>query len=417
MKLTAKSAAGLKLPDGKRDHIEFDSDVPGFGLRLREGGSRTWIFQYSLGTKQRRVAIGKATALTPDKAREVASKLHAETRLGLDPAARKAENKIKAANSLDDLVRRYLEHQKQELRPRSLVEVTRHLEVYAKPLHKLSLTSVDRRTIAQRLGDIAKNSGSVTANRVRATLSAMFGWGMREGFTDNNPVINTNKREERSRARVLSYDEIRLIWNSLADDDYGAIVKLLMLSGQRANEIAGLHWFEVLDDMIDLPGERTKNGKSHFVPLSEAAAQILDARPRRKNADGKPRAFVFGSGNGPFSGWSKSKERLDARILELRKAEAEQAGQNSDDVKPLAPWVVHDVRRTFVTKLADDLKVLPHVIEATINHISGHKGGVAGIYNKATYLPERRQALALWAEHLLAIVEGRVSNVTSLRRA
>jgi integrase len=400
MKLTVKNTAGLKLPRGKTDHIEFDDGIPGFGLRLRDGGSRTWIFQYSLGTKQRRVVIGKATALTPDKARELAADLHAKVRLGADPAAERAVNKAQAANSFGELARRYLEFQQNNLRPRSLVEVTRHLESYAKAFHGLPIGSIDRRTVADRLGAIAKESGAVTANRVRASLSALFGWGMREGLAISNPVINTNKREEKSRDRVLSDAELRTIWLALEDDDYGAIIKLLMLTGQRANEIAGLRWSEVHDDTIVLPPERVKNGRTHLVPLAQPALAVLDARRRPR----EPRDLVFGRGDGPFSGWSKSKVQLDQRILEANKA-------------ALPGWVPHDLRRTVATRMAEDLKVVPHVIEAVLNHVSGHKGGIAGVYNRATYLAEKKQSLAMWAEHLLAIVEGRESNVTPLRRA
>jgi integrase len=409
MKLTVKNTAGLKLPPGKTDHIEFDNGIPGFGLRLRDGGSKTWIYQYSLGTKQRRLVIGKATALTPDKARELAADLHAKVRLGADPAAERAMNKAQAANSFGELARRYLEFQESNLRPRSLVEVTRHLESYAKAFHGLPVGSIDRRTIADRLGVIAKDSGAVTANRVRASLSALFGWAMREGLAPSNPVINTNKREEKSRERVLSDSELRTVWLALDQDDYGAIIKLLMFTGQRANEIAGLRWSEIFDDQIVLPAARTKNGRVHIVPLADPARIILDALPRRTTSDGEPRDLVFGRGDGPFSGWSKSKERLEERILELIKADAGRAG--------LPHWVPHDLRRTVATRMAEDLKVVPHVIEAVLNHVSGHKGGIAGVYNRATYLAEKKQALAIWAEHLLAVVEGRNSNVTPLRRA
>jgi integrase len=169
--------------------------------------------------------------------------------------------------------------------------------------------------------------------------------------------------------------------------------------------------------MIDLPSERTKNARPHFVPLAAPARAILEARPRRVNANGKPRDLLFGSGEGPFSGWSGAKEQLDARILVALRTAAEKAGKSLDEVRPPPHWTLHDLRRTMATKMADDLKVPPYVIEATINHLSGHRAGVAGIYNRATYLPERRQALALWAEHVLAVVKGRTSNVTVLKRA
>jgi integrase len=384
----------------------FDDDIAGFGLRIRAGGSRTFVFQYKLGAKQRRMTFGAFPAMRPEQAREIAGELHAKVKLGNDPAAQKAENKIRAANIADNLIRAFLEHQQRKLRPSSFREVARHLTVYAKPLHRMAIDSIDRRAIAGLLNDIANNSGAVTANRVRATLSSMFVWAMREGVAESNPVINTTKREEKSRDRVLSNEELQWIWNALEDNDYGCIIKLLMLTGQRANEIAGLRWFEVLDDRLDLAGDRTKNGRPHFVPLSEPALAILNSRPRRKHSNGRPRELVFGFGEGLFGGWSKCKAQLEVRILKKRKEAAAKAGQDPDDLRPLAHWTPHDLRRTFVTKLADDLKVLPHVIEAIINHVSGHKGGVAGIYNKATYYQERQHALALWGVHLLSLVEG-----------
>jgi integrase len=405
MRLTAK-AIDLPLPEGKLDHIEFDDDIPGFGLRIREGGSRTWVFQYKLGGKQRRMVLGRATAIKAEKARSIASEYHEQVGKGRDPAGEKAVRKVQAADTLDELVRRYLEVKKDELRPRSYAEVARHLEVYTKPLHRLPLSSIDRTIVSDRLNQVAKDSGAVTANRMRASLSAMFVWGMTEELAAANPVISTRKREEKSRDRVLSDAELKVIWNSVENDHYGAIIKLLMLTGQRANEIAGLRWSEIDFDrgVILLPAERTKNGRAHQVPMSGTVVEILgdaglnvilEAQPRTAGRD-----LVFGYGEGPFSGWSKSKEKLDGAI--------------GDSIS--AHWVPHDLRRTCATRMAD-LGVQPHVIEAVLNHVSGHRAGVAGIYNRAMYAAEKAQALDLWADYIAAVLAGRKSNITSLRRA
>jgi integrase len=402
VRLTARNAEALRLPPGKRDHIEFDDRVPGFGLRIREGGGRTWVYQYSIGTKQRRITLGKATAITADTARALASDLHARTRLGADVAAQKALSKAQASNSFGKLVKQYLEFQQSNLRPRSFGEVERHLEFHAKSFHGLPVDSIDRRAIADRLNAIAKGSGDVAANRVRASLSAMFAWALREGLASANPTVNTSKRQERPRDRVLSDVELRMIWSALEDDDYAAIIKLLMLTGQRAAEIGGLRWSEIQDDMIVLPGERVKNGRTHLVPLSPEARAILDAMPHRS------RDRIFGQGDQGFSGgWSRFKAKLDARICDIQQ-------RNGHD--PVKPFVVHDLRRSVATKMAEDLKIAPHVVEAVLNHVSGHKGGIAGIYNRASYFPERKQALQMWGAHLLAVVEGRKSNITSLKR-
>ncbi len=294
MKLTDRSLTDktvkLPLPPGKADHLFFDDMIPGFGLRIREGGSKTWVFQYKVGGKQRRMVLGRATAIKAEAARKAAQQYHAQVSRGLDPAGEKAVRKVQAADTLDELVRRYLDVKKEELRPRSHAEVARHLEVNAKPLHRLPLTSIDRTIVKDRLDQVARDSGAVTANRTRASMSAMFVWAMTEGLTDKNPVISTRKREEKSRDRVLSDSELKAIWSAVGDDHYGAIIKLLLLTGQRANEMAGLRWSEVDFDrgVILLPAERTKNGRAHQVPMSDTVV----GNPGGDAADRRPRICV-----------------------------------------------------------------------------------------------------------------------------
>jgi integrase len=230
----------------------------------------------------------------------------------------------------------------------------------------------------------------------------MYAWAIQEGMAEFNPVTGTSRAPEKSRDRVLSAAEIALIWNALPDDHFGAIIKLLALTGARASEIAALRWDEVRDGMILLPAERTKNSRSHIIPLSEPARAIIAAQPRRAIGDGKARELVFGFGEGAFAGWGKCRQRLNERI-------AAASG------KALPHWTPHDLRRTAATMMAE-LGVQPHVIEAVLNHVSGHRAGVAGIYNRASYEREKTVALDLLAEHLIAIVKGRKSKVTPLRR-
>jgi integrase len=382
------------LPPGKTDHIEFDDSIPGFGLRLRTGGSRTWIFQYSLGPKQRRLVIGRASALTPEMARDYAADLHAKVRLGGDPAAAKATARAEAALSFKAVADRFLARQRARLRSRSYAEVERHILKNAKPLHGMPIASVDRRIVATLLGAIVDASGPVSANHVRSTLSALYTWAMKEGLTEANPVANTNKQDQQSRDRVLSDPELAVIWNACLDDDYGRIVRLLMLTGQRLTEIGDLRRTELDFDkrMIELPGTRTKNKKPHQVPMSDSVAAILAAQEKTEGCD-----VVFGRVD-----WHRAKQQLDARMAVADKA--------------VADWTHHDLRRTCATRMAD-LGVQPHVVEAVLNHVSGHKAGIAGIYNRAVYAPEKAQALTLWANHIAAITQGRVDNVTPLKRA
>ena len=402
MKLTVGRISGLRLPPGKTDHIEWDDDVAGFGVRLRESGSRSFVFQYKIGTQQRRIALGAVSAIDIGKARETAKDLYARVRLGQDPASDKADAKVKAAETFAAIAARFLEHQRTRLRPRSYPDVERHLLAHAKALHGLQLAKVERRNIATVIAAVAENSGAVTGNRVRTTLSTFFSWAMMHGLVESNPVIGTMRNRERSRERVLQPAELRTIWNRLEDDHFGAIIKLLALTGQRANEIAALRWSEIHDNAIVLPADRTKNHRAHVVPLSKPALAIIEAQPRRSNADGKPRDLIFGLADGPFSGWSNSKEKLDERITKA-------IG------KPVPHWTPHDLRRTAATQMAE-IGIQPHVIEAVLNHISGHRAGVAGIYNRAAYEREKAVALDLWAERLAAIVEGRDSNVVTLQR-
>jgi integrase len=153
-------------------------------------------------------------------------------------------------------------------------------------------------------------------------------------------VIGTTRNRERSRERVLEPAELRAIWNNLADDHFGGIIRLLALTAQRASEIAALRWSEVRDNAIMLPSDRTKNHRAHLVPLSAAARAIIEAQPRRDGIDGRQRDLIFGHGEGAFSGWSKAKEKLDARITETTG-------------KTLPHWTPHDLRRTAATMMAE----------------------------------------------------------------
>ena len=400
MKLTTTTVSKKELlPAGKADAIHFDDEIPGFGLRIREGGSRSFIFQYKVNGKTRRMALGVATPLTIAEARKTAAKLHGRTKLGQDPSFDRIEAKRQASETFEPCADEFLDTLRDRYRPKSLHEIRRHLLLHAKPLHRLPVARITLRDIADLVSAVTKQTGAVTANRVRGSLSALFSWLIRNGRVLANPVVNVGKNPEKSRDRVLSAAELKLIWDHAgAGDQYASIVRLLMLTGQRANDIAGLRWSEISDGQIVLPGERTKNKRSHTLPLSPAAAEIIAQQPVRADRD-----LVFGDGSGGFSGWSRCKERLDQRITK------------ANDGKPLPGWTLHDIRRSTATHMAE-IGVLPHIVEACLNHISGHKAGVAGIYNRAAYGQDKRDALIRWAEHLAVVVRGRPGKVTPLRR-
>jgi integrase len=408
--LTGKDViTGLTLPTGVREMKFFDYGHPdcvvGFGVRMRQAGSRTWIFQYKYGDKHQRMKLGVWPALSLEKARAKARFYREQVDDGGNPAAVRGEDKLRARETFGREAIRFLARQRLKLKPRSYLEVERHLNRHAKPLHGLMLAGIDRRRISGLLSDISGSHGPIAANRVRASLSTFFAWAVREGMLDGNVVIGTNRTDEVARDRVLSVAELGAIWTALLPDDYGTIVKLLMLTGQRREEIGGLRWSEIDFDrgVIVFPGSRTKNKREHEIPMSNAVRGLLQARDRESGRD-----LVFGAGRGPFSGWSNSKEALEARLLEAR---AKATGAKG---KPTSVWRLHDIRRSVATHMAEN-RIQPHVIEAVLNHVSGHKAGVAGVYNRAAYVAEKTAALIGWADHLQSMFDNSDRRVIPLR--
>jgi integrase len=285
-----------------------------------------------------------------------------------------------SSDALGEVVQLYLSRRKPAVRPSSFERIERHLMAHAKPLHSSALAEVSRRAIAELLAKIEAGSGPVARNRVRSSLSAFFSWCIREGLCDTNPVTGTGKANEGSaRERVLTPKEIAKLWTTLLPGQHVAfidVLHLLLLTGQRREEIGSLRWSEVDWDrkVIVLSPERVKNRREHTIPLSPQALTVLHRAMHDNPASSKNDGRVFRS----FS-WSDEKKRLDAGL-------------------PIAPWRLHDIRRSVATILADKLGVLPHIVEAILNHVSGHKAGVAGTYNRAKYLDEMRDALDRWGK-------------------
>jgi integrase len=412
MKLTNATVTALGLPAGKLDAIFFDDDLPGFGVRLRAGGRRTWICQYRVGAKQRRIKLGIVGVLDADKARSAAKHRLAQVTLGGDPQADKLLTRAKASITLIAVIESYLGAKKASLRPKSFEETGRYLRKHWRPLHGLPVHKIERRNIAARLAEITDENGPVAATRARAALSALLAWTVGQGLADANAVIGTNRPAEPiSRDRVLTDAEIHEIWAACRDDDYSRIIKLLLLTGQRRDEVGAIGWSEIDTDrhIWCIPGSRTKNKRQQVVPLSPLALTVIANARRRVGND-----RLFGKGAEGFAGWSKAKAALDRRISEARIAAA--AGQGTPPgTTSIADWRLHDLRRTVATMMADKLGVLPHVVEVVLNHVSGHKSGVAGVYNRAGYEREVRAALLVWADHLESIVEASERKIVPLR--
>jgi integrase len=385
MKLTEATVSKIAVPEGKRDVLVFDDALPGFGVRKFASGKASFLCKYQIGAKQRKITLGPAAPGTLGEMRKLASGILAKARLGQDTAAEKEALRGRKTASVGDLVPRFLADRREDLRPKTYSEWARYLQRYWQPLHGAKATEVTRKQIVAVLDDLVEAHGRVAADRARTALSAFYAWAIDRSHVDLSPVQNIKRRAKNgSRERVLIEDELLTVLGALAQDDYSAIVALLIFTGQRRDEIASLAWSEIdlAKRQFELPGARTKNKRAHVVPLSEPALAVLSGMNRRYG-----RALVFGSGSGGFSGFSKAKKQLDARLP---------AG--------MPAWTLHDIRRSVATHLGERGFATPHVVEAILNHVSGAKSGVAGTYNKALYLAERKEALDAWGAHLTSVL-------------
>jgi integrase len=407
MKLTS---ANIKLPEGKNDHLEFDDTLKGFGLRIRRGSGdriiRNWIIAYRAHGHQRRMIVGSAEKLTPAQARQKARKLLSEVELGGDPQADKRERRDKDEVSLRSIIKDFLEH-KTGVRQGTLQSLTQYLqgpcgaraqkqgiEPYLKPLHGMPIDRITRADIARRVLTVSKEHGEPTGIAFRSALNSLFAWAMTMGLTEHNPVIGAFKPpKQASRDRVLSNSELVMIWKALADDDYGKVIKLLICTGARRAEIGGMRWSEFSPDMDTwtLSSSRSKTGKPHTVPVTPLMLSIIESVPKRDRFD-----ILFGRKNG-FTVWASGKEALDKRI-------------------GLKPWVHHDIRRSVATGM-NDIGIQPHIVEQILNHQSGSRRGVAGIYNRSPYEREVKAAMALWNDHVRSLIEGGKRKVVAFKHA
>jgi integrase len=399
MKLTTKTIPRLALPDGKTDAIYFADDLPGFGLRLRASGDRvlrSWVCQYRRGGATRRLLLGSADVLGVEQAKAAAKKALAAVALGEDPQADKATRRQKDAHNLRAVIEDYLAAKKGTVRQRTYREIVRYLTgSHFRALHSMPVDTITRRDVAARLTRITAEIGPITAVRARGALSGFYVWAMGNGLAESNPIVGTLKPQDaKPRERVLDDSELAAIWRTSGDDAYGKVIKLLILTGCRRQEVGGMRW-----DELDLergtwtiPAARTKTGRQHTLPLPPLALDIIESVPERVGRD-----HLFGTHSPDGLSHWHAKADLDRRLGAAVK-----------------PWRLHDLRRTVATRMAD-LGVQPHVIEAVLNHQSGHKAGVAGIYNRSSYEREVTAALAMWADHIRSLIEGGGPKIMAIR--
>jgi integrase len=386
--LTATAVERIKAPATGQTEI-FDTQFPGLALRINYGGRRSWAFYYRHGGKIRRLPLG----VYPDKsladAREAWRAARAVVQAGNDPAAG-IEKPVEASPLFEDVLADWLKRDQAENRTRD--DVARMINKDATAAWQgRRLDSIGRRDVLDVLDAVADRGSKITANRLYAHLHRLFRWSVGRGIIDANPMADAPKPgSETKRDRVLSDLELLKIWQAAATMGYpyGSIIQLLILTGARRAEIAGLQWAEVDDDEINLAGGRTKNGMPFTIPLSKPARAIIDGLP---DGDG----LVFATNGTPVSGWSKLKRRLDG----LAKLEA--------------PWTVHDFRRSVSTGM-NERGAEPHIVEAVLGHTVK---GVAAVYNKAKHEAAKRAALEAWGAHISALVHGKArGKVVPMRR-
>jgi integrase len=446
MAKTMTAAAVKNYRPGKGRREIPDGGCPGLYLVIQASGHRSWAMRFRRPNgKSTKLTLGPVdlsgkeaesepvldSPLTLASARRLAAEIHRQRAIGRDVVAdydasrrrQKSEHEIRAKSTFAAAARDFIE-QYASKKTRRWRETARLLglayprtggesisikgglcerwkdkpiaEIDSHDIH--SVIDETRRTGAPGL---ERRSGGPTEARARVMLSClskMFGWLVQHRRVSQNPCKDVHRPEaSRARDRVLTDAEIVKFWRATDAQrkEFSALLKLLLLTGCRLNEVAGITRAELSDDCAtwNIPGERTKNKRPHVVPLAPLAREILNSTKPIAGEAG----FVFTTtGRSPVSGWSKIKRRLD-------------------EAMKIPAWRLHDLRRTAATGMAE-IGIAPHIVEAALNHISGAKAGVAGTYNRAAYAEEKRAALERWTSRVQGLVSERPANVVKMRR-
>lgn len=419
--LTVKSIEALKADSSRREIP--DGGLPGLYLVVQPSGAMSWAVRYRFGGKPKKHTIGAYPVFGLADARKSAGSALRAVAEGRDPGdERKLARSIQGAdqNKIDSILDDFLaRHVDVKNKASSAKESRRIIESEIKPKwNGRQVQSITRREIIGLLDDINDRGAPIMANRVLALLRKFFNWAIERDIITASPAVNVKAQgQETSRDRVLANDELRLVWKAAVAVGwpFGTMTQLLLLTGQRREEVAGASRAEFslkADQPVwTIPKERAKNGREHHVPLAPAVVSILDGMPV---IDGKKKLLLTTTGETAISGFSKAKERLDAEMLIIAKKEAVERGDDPDAVVVI-PWRIHDLRRTAASGMAS-LSIPVHVVEAVLNHKSGSIKGVAATYNRYNYADEKRRALSAWANLVAEIVgDAKKNNVIQMR--
>jgi integrase len=390
MKLTQRKIELLECPSGRRDIMVFDDEQTGLGVRVTASGGRTFLAQYTLHGTKRRVPLGSCSAISLDKARAAVRVILGDVAKGLDPAeerkrATTARNQKAAADAFtfDVLLAQWQQLHLAGKRRRYEVEAVRALRFAFSNHLKLPAADLQRAIVVHVIDGLARAGHTAIAGRTAAYGRAAYHWAAKRGSIDVNPFSDLPLAPIARRDRVLSNAELTAVWKATDEPSaFAAIVRMLILTGQRREEVAGMAWGEVSGDWSTwtIPAARAKNGATHVVPLSVQARAVLSQT--KPNESG---SLVFPSHRGSFNGFGKAKARLD-------------------EVSGVVDWRLHDLRRTVATGL-QRLGVRLEVTEAVLNHVSGSRAGIVGIYQRHDYGAEKRDALAAWGASVASLIE------------
>lgn len=380
MKRALTDAAIKRLKPPPKGQVDiFDKGYPGLALRLSYGGNRSWVVFYRHGGRLRRLKLGTYPDLNLADAREAWRKARGDAQAGRDPS----RVRLAGAGATDfaGVAKEWL--QRDQAKNRRVHVVARMIERDALPAwgHR-QIASIGRRDVLDVIDAIVDRGAPIMARRVHAHLHRLFKWAVGRGIIESNPLADLPKPgSETKRDRVLTDEELVAVWNACENLPwhFGNALRLLILTGARRDEIGHLSWSEIVGDEIRLGGSRTKNSQPHIIPLSVPALAIIEGLPRTKDSP-----FVFAAGIKPIAGWTPIKDRL-AKLVGI------------------APWRIHDLRRTAATGL-QKLKTPLQVTEAILGHTAGSRAGIVGIYQRHDYAEEKRAALEAWGAHVVGLV-------------
>jgi integrase len=407
-----------KLP-AKREEVP-DGKGRGLYLVIQPSGAVSWALRYRADGSSRKLTLGQYPALGLATARKRAAEALGQVAGGKDPARTKTAARA-AAKAETDKVERVVElfvERYAKPKTRDWRETERMLakEVAGRWKGK-RLSEITRAQVNAMLDEIVDRGTPIRANRVFAQFRKMCKWAIGRGIIERSPCEGvTAPSPENKRERVLGDVEVKLVWEAAGPLGwpFGPIVKLLLLTGARRDEVAGMRWSEINlgARTWTIPRARSKNDRAYEIPLSDTVMAVLESLPRI----GDRVDFVFSTtGRTAVSGFSRMKANVDAAIAERLREEAKARGAVPE---AMPDWILHDLRRTVATNL-QRLGVRLEVTEAVLNHVSGSRAGIVGVYQKHDYAAEKRAALMAWATRLAEIVSGeaQASNVVELASA